>query len=210
MADARVYEHAQALLEQCRATEIKFSPSDGENMKKRSAVQQQQHRARAFSKGEDYYAPFRTALQWVAGCEELLAALRPLPTGQILRVDRAEARFLYGAASVKSASSRRSTSPRAVDSAAASDLWRALANFALADTMLKNTRFSQQQVIKRASPGVAGDRAKIHAHDLLIRINKILRKCRVSQRRATKVRSAVHAGLLHTHQAICHVYGCRN
>ena len=53
------------------------------------------------------------------------------------RVNVAEARFLYGAALLALAKSRRSPNPLAVDVAAVTDMWRASASFSLAESMLK-------------------------------------------------------------------------
>lgn len=135
--------------------------------------------------------PFRTALQWAAGCEELLAVLRLLPRSPPLRLDKGEAQFLYGAASLASAGSRRSTSPRAVDAAAASDLWRALANFALSSATLRAAKMTQLQIVKRVSPGVVGDKTREHAQSMVERAMTVLKKIRVAERRASKVRPSI-------------------
>ena len=194
MAFAHTYEQAQSLLVQCRKTEIAFSNRSGRETMKRS------HRREAAAGSNSNNdntpnnteaggrPPFRTALQWAAGCEELLAVLRLLPRSPPLRLDKGEAQFLYGAASLASAGSRRSTSPRAVDAAAASDLWRALANFALSSATLRAAKITQLQIVKRVSPGVVGEKTRDHARSMAQRAMTVLKKLRIAERRASKVR----------------------
>ena len=235
---AHHFRHCQLLLESCRRGQESFGALHREVMKRSKRCKKLSssspkpapgHRANEVpvslpdALNTQRSAPaFKTPIDWASACEELLIALRELPRGPKRRMDTGEARFLYGLASLASASARRFTSPMAVDAAAVSDLWRALANFAMCKSMLTGAKQGLEVGLLKHKKVSKGGRNSHHQHakDSIERLTKLLKKTKAADKKALKVRvvacgaptpfrrfcsrnDTVHA-LLHTTLLICH------